>query len=380
MKVNNDYIIWIGSVFDDETVLNNIAVSPAANKWQFNFINALNYEGVQVVNIGHCPERVFPYGGLFVNKRKSLSPVGIKLISSSYLNLPIFRIVGLNILILFKLVCFIRNNKKKPVYLISYNTYSYYVIPLLFSKYFRGIKWISIIADPMFDNSDKVNPFNIFADAKIFLSYKLFTLSTSPKKIHIDGGISRINELNKGIFQNGEKQILYTGAIARHTGIELLTKAFALHRSKNTRLIVCGKGNNELFQQAIKGNDKITFLGMIDEQKLASLYSSAYLFINPRLVNEETNNSNFPSKLLEYLSYCKPIISTYTGGIHPDYKEIIDFIYTDNPQELADKIDEIASWDDSQYLKKSDKMKSFVEKNKLWSTVVTKFSDWTKEL
>jgi glycosyltransferase involved in cell wall biosynthesis len=380
MKINPNYIIWIGSVFDDEMVLDNAAISPAANKWQFNFITALNNIDFRVINIGHCPERIYPFGKLFVDKRKTFAPDEIRLISSSFLNLPILRTIELNILSTIKLARLIRKHKEKPVYLIGYNTYSYNVIPLLFSKFVERIKWISIVADPMYVHSNKVNPFNTFADAQVFLSYKLFSACNAKMKLHLDGGITRTMELNKEILQKDERIILYSGAIAQHTGIELLVKAFSLIHSSNFRLIICGKGNNELLTKAIKKNNKITFLGMVDEQKLAFLYSVAYLFVNPRLINEKSNHANFPSKLLEYLSWCKPVISTYTGGIHPVYNEIIEFIYSDNPQDLADKIDEIAAWDNFKYVQKSDRIKSFVEKNKIWSKVIIEFNEWARQV
>jgi glycosyltransferase involved in cell wall biosynthesis len=376
MKIDPDYVIWIGSVFSDEQVLNNIAISPAGNKWQLNFINALSDIGIRVLNIGHCPQRVYPFGKIFMNKRETKTPENIKLFSSSYLNLPFLRVIELNILYTIKLASRLLKYNKKPIYVIGFNTYRYNVIPLLFAKYIGRIKWISLVADPMYDSSNKINPFNLLADGKVFLSYELFLASSSKKKIHLDGGIVRIIELNREMLHNKERTILYSGSIARHTGVELLVNAFSLTKNRNIRLVICGKGDNEILKQAVNNNDRITFLGMVDEQKLLSIYASAFLFINPRLINEKTNNSNFPSKLLEYLSYCKPVISTYTGGISPVYKEIVQFVYNDNSQELADKIDEITSWDDAKYIQQSDKIKTFMEKYKKLSNIVREFNEW----
>jgi glycosyltransferase involved in cell wall biosynthesis len=376
MKINSDYVIWVGSVFNDEQVLNNAAISPAGNKWQLNFINALTNSGIKVINIGHCPERVYPFGKFFVSKHATSTPNGIKLISSSYVNLPILRIIAINIFSTIKLASLLHKLKEKPSYLIGYNSYSYNLIPLLFAKYIKKIKWISLVADPISDNTNKINAFYRFADAKVFLSYKLFKSSRFQKIIHFDGGISKIFEPDKKILQKNERIILYTGAIARHTGIELLVEAFALIKNNNIRLVVSGKGNNELLSKVASDNKKITFLGMVDEQTLFSLYSDAFLFINPRLIDEKTNNSNFPSKLLEYLSFCKPVISTYTGGINPAYKEIIQFVYSDDPQDLANKIDEITSWTDIKYLQNSDEIKTFIDKNKKWSKIIVDFNKW----
>ena len=380
MEINPDYIIWIGSVFNDEDVLKSNAISPAGNKWQLNFINALINTGNKVINIGHYPERVFPWGRLFINKRESIAPDKINLHCSSYINLPFLRMIELNILYTFKLVCILRENSKRPNYVISYNTYCYNVIPLLFVKYFKRLKWISLVADPMNDRTNKINPFNSLAYANAFLSWKLFISSVHKNKIHLDGGINRIIELNPGILKKEERFILYTGAIERHTGIELLVKAFNLIKTKDIKLIICGKGYNEYLTKTLKENNRINFMGMVNEQKLMSLYYDAYMFINPRLITERTNNSNFPSKILEYMGYCKPIISTYTGGIDPIYKKVLNFIKTDDPRELADKIDEIASWDELKYIKNSEHIKSFVERNKIWSKLAVKFDIWARKI
>jgi glycosyltransferase involved in cell wall biosynthesis len=380
MKVNPDLVIWIGSVFSEEQVLSKAAISPAANKWQFNFINALTKTGVKVINIGHCPERVFPFGKIFVNKREILTPVEIELVSPSYLNLPVLRIVVINILCTLKLAFLLKRLKERPAYLIGYNTYSYNILPLLYGRYLKKIKWISMVADPMNDNTNKINPFNKLADAEVFLSWELFRSSRSQKQIHFDGGITKTFEFDKKILQQNERIILYTGAIEQHTGIELLVEAFSLTQNKNIRLVICGKGRSEFLKLETSKNEKVSFLGMVDEQKLFSLYLDAFLFINPRLINEKTNYSNFPSKILEYLSFCKPVISTYTAGINPVYKEIIQFVYSDKPRELADKIDEITSWDEVEYLENSEKIKVFVEKNKIWSKIIVKFNEWAQKV
>lgn len=376
MELNPEYIIWIGSVFSNEDVLKNRAISPAGNKWQLNFIYALINMGTKVVNIGHYPERAFPKGKLFVNKHKSKIPENINFVSSSYVNLPFLRIIIWNISYFLKLKRQLSKYQNKPNYIISYNTYSYNILPLLYAKYIRKIKWISLVADPMNDKTNKINPFNHLANGNVFLSWDLFNNSTSKNKLHLDGGINRIAGLNLQVLKTNDRYILYTGAIARHTGIELLINAFKLIKTTNLKLVICGKGENYLLTKAIEQNPRIIFLGMVNEEKLSSLYDNAYIFINPRLIEEKTNGSNFPSKILEYLAFCKPIISTYTGGIHPNYKEVIDFIENDDPQELADRIDEIASWDRLEYIVKCNQIKSFIAKNNLWTKLASEFESW----
>ena len=370
-------VIWFGSVFSEYHVLGNQAVSPAANRWQHNFIRSITDSGYNVINIGHCPERVFPFGKLFVNKKDSISPPGINLISSSFLNLPVLRLIEINLLSVIKVANLFRRSKNRPLIAVSYNTYAYNILPILFVRYFKKIRWITIIADPMFANSDLTNPINLLADIKVFLSFKLFQESRSKRKFHFDGGISRINGLDMNLLNNNdEKIILYTGALEKYAGIELLLEAFSLINDNEVRLIICGKGNNDRLRRSLQSDKRISFLGMVAEQQLVELSQKAYLFINPRLINDKSNHSNFPSKILEYLSFCKPVISTFTDGINPDYKQVIEFVYSDDPVELAGKIKQVISWDKSQYIEVSEKIRRYNTKYKIWPLVVSEFSKW----
>jgi len=46
---------------------------------------------------------------------------------------------------------------------------------------------------------------------------------------------------------------------------------------------------------------------------------SAWIYVNPRSLAEESVQNTFPSKILEYLRYGKPILSTKTSGIGSKY-------------------------------------------------------------
>ena len=380
MGSKNNYIIWFGSVFTSDTLMKNTAISPAGNTFQQDFFDNMGGIGVKTIAIGHCPERVFPFGRLFVNKKNVTTPENARSELSSYLNLPFIRILIINLLSVKKLARIIKIEGVKPLYVLSYNTYSYNVAPVLYAKYIRGIKWITIIADPVSDNTKRINPFNKLADAKMFFSYKLFIEDKSEKKIHFDGAVSKINGMEKKVLASNEKIILYAGTIAYHTGVELLVRAIPFVKSKNLKFIFCGRGKNDILQKASNLNKNISFLGLLDEEKLKELYRNAYVFINPRLISSETNISIFPSKLFQYLSYCKPVISTYTEGIHPYYKEAIQFIYQDDPQILANKIDEVVAWDENIYLQVSDSIKSFIEQKKMWPQIIKEIHTWALEI
>ena len=116
--------------------------------------------------------------------------------------------------------------------------------------------------------------------------------------------------------------------------------------------------------KALKIDSRITFFGLVPENKLVDLCRKALIFVNPRPNNIPGNDMNFPSKLLEYLSYGKPVLSTWTPGISDDYKGIIEVFDQETPQCLANSLLEILSWSNQDIYNKQIKIKGFLTKKK----------------
>ena len=85
---------------------------------------------------------------------------------------------------------------------------------------------------------------------------------------------------------------------------------------------------------------------------------------------------NFPSKLLEYLSYGKPVLSTWTPGISDDYKGIIEVFHQETPQCLANSLLEILSWSNQDIYNKQIKIKGFLTKKKTWNIQSANLINW----
>ncbi len=56
------------------------------------------------------------------------------------------------------------------------------------------------------------------------------------------------------------------------------------------------------------------------------------------------NRNNFPSKVLEYLSYGKPVVSTWTSGIAPEYASLLAVPTEESPDAFAQTLRDVLVW------------------------------------
>ncbi|MCK5481684.1 MAG: glycosyltransferase family 4 protein, partial [Gammaproteobacteria bacterium] len=79
------------------------------------------------------------------------------------------------------------------------------------------------------------------------------------------------------------------------------------------RLTVCGSGpereNLMALARELEVGDAVTFTGRLDNNRIAGLYQSADVMINPSLAD------NMPISILEALACGVPVVSTNVGGV-----------------------------------------------------------------
>ena len=98
-------------------------------------------------------------------------------------------------------------------------------------------------------------------------------------------------------FLSSSFKVLYAGSFSPEKGVEDLIKAFLATRSLNCKLILVGSAPQGLVQ-AHKYNDSIHFIGVVSNQELFQLYTSADVVVNPHrpILNPD---HVFPFKLIE---------------------------------------------------------------------------------
>ena len=171
---------------------------------------------------------------------------------------------------------------------------------------------------------------------------------------HWEGGVYRNTLLRGGSdisqnpsvllkkLQNESRKIWFLTGGGAHTGIGLLPEILLKGFSREALLVVSGNVDNSIKNLGQKYPENVIFTGFLSSIELNSICLLAHGFINPRLVNNcPENQYNFPSKLLLFLRYEKPIICSVTAGISPEYEKCLTPIYNDDITQYCSQITSI---------------------------------------
>ena len=193
---------------------------------------------------------------------------------------------------------FAKRHKKKVIIHLHGAEFKEFYSQECNDKQKRYVKKIFSYADKIIALSEEWKVFlaNICSEDCIEVVYNAVVV---PKKINKD---------------YNEKSILFLGRLGRRKGTYDLLKVIPKIVSKypNVKFYLGGDGDieqvNKICEESnIKNNVKI--LGWVDFDKKQQLLNNCGIYILP------SYNEGMPMSLLEAMSYGKPVISTYVGGI-----------------------------------------------------------------
>jgi len=246
----------------------------------------------------------------------------------------------------------------------------------------RGIPWIPVVADAPGEPRaySRLEQHLGTAAGCVFLPWSSYSRWSATPKLHLDGGVREIplHELDPP-RQDRPKIVFYSGVLNQYGGVDLLLEAFGLIKDPSTRLWICGKGDNSKLRRMIRTDSRIKFFGCVPEEKLRELSRQAWVMINPRSIDVRDSLNNFPSKLLEYLSYGKPVVSTWTPGISPDYEPFLTIPLVETAAALASSIQEVLGWAPEQRHANAVCVGAFLMEKKTWEVQAGRFLAWWRE-
>jgi glycosyltransferase involved in cell wall biosynthesis len=348
---------WMGP---GRAMLPGAAASPAALRWQRGLTGALTELGEEIRLQTVAAYRAWPRGPTL----PSDSGVG-------YLNVRFAREASLAACLW---LC--TPGAPRGRTLVTYNARPAFALMGLRWRALGGC-WLAIVADnPERRAERRLHDAAVRqATGVVFLSWNRYSTWKHGRALHLDGGVEGMVKCSG---PQSTKAIMYCGALSKYGGVELLIAAFRHIRSSGAELWLCGHGGSGDVEEACRTDRRIFFFGKVDDERLRELSTRAAVFVNPRPPGFQASDDNFPSKVLEYMSYGKPIVSTWTRGLAPEYREIL-LITQENPREMATAIERALEMGPGDREILRAKTAGFVER-RLWSAQARRLRDFVGEL
>tara|TARA_B100000787_G_scaffold168961_1_gene158892 strand:+ start:2594 stop:3736 length:1143 start_codon:yes stop_codon:yes gene_type:complete len=328
-KKFNPKIFWIGPFIPSNYIKHWLAASPAAMKWQKHLFESLVEEDVDIEWLYYRPDSYWPKGRFLPSREKISSKIVHNQNQIHYLNTFILRDITLKKSLEKILKEKANLNSSQPLIIISYNEPEWVKKTLSDQNIRSKFSCIYIVADEEVPSG---------GDGYVFLSYYSFKkYNQNLNKLHLDGAIYPLNSIQnaqKPYIKKNKTIFFYSGSFFENTGVKILLDVMELLNENNFELWISGSGNNSFLRSAIKNDKRIKFFGLLTSKQLQNAYKKADIFLNPRPVDMFVNDISFPSKLFDYLSWNKPIISTCTKSLDPIYKKILHIV-EDDPVSIA---------------------------------------------
>jgi glycosyltransferase involved in cell wall biosynthesis len=121
-----------------------------------------------------------------------------------------------------------------------------------------------------------------------------------------------------GLSKN-DKIIIFMGTLYSFSGLDYLLKNFYILQKhfKQIKFLIVGGGpefeNLKLLCSNLKLNEYVIFTGFIKQNEIPKYFSLADICLNPFTINDITDKI-IPTKILEYMSCGKPVLSTPLKG------------------------------------------------------------------
>jgi len=317
-------LLFFGTILKPSAFAYDAAANPASTKWLSGLVAALVDLGHEVTLCGHCYMRAWPKGRLMPGRHEYLdSRFNTRLVR--YVNVPGIRFPSLGRG--YYLAAKEASLGTAFDAIVTYNPYPWHVSAALKIKAEVGLPWISLNLD-----FDDVGPdWSFFrqattgADAHLFLSHWGYEMAPVERKLHLDGGISVPPE-SPTRDPNKTLHVVYLGKLGKSGGRDILLGLPSCLKNMDVRFTYGGKASGadlEAYRKLAEEDPRVDFRGFVADDEVQALFQEADVFINPRDPDAKLNDMVFPSKIHHYLGAGKPIISTWTRGLSPEYRDLL---------------------------------------------------------
>lgn len=298
-------ILYVGSWPSDAALLAKAAPNLAAANWIRPLLAELTALGHDIHVLTHVRERMFPYGHPHPGCDAEIG-ASLPFTRLGYWNLPLLRDASLS-RVYAKAV-----RKLRPDVVLTYNLppENLAAVRVLVS---RGVRWFPIVLD--WYGEDLKTALAPATGVVVLSDYLRRTLDVAAPTLLLDGGIApRPPSPPRPVG----KTLVYSGAAT-----PLVAEVVRAVTRRDVRFVVTGKDPYGRLT-ALKADPRVTLAGPLAADRLDAVCREADVFLAPRETDTDFARTTFPSKVLAYLSYQKPIVCTWTEGLSPAYRDVLD--------------------------------------------------------
>ena len=376
-----NYLIF-GTVLRPDAFSFNQAANPASTKWLSGFLDGLSVNGDSLSLCGHCYSQVWPKGELLPGKQEHLDDKYDNHLVR-FLNVPWFRVPSMGHSYYREGDELAQKNDFDAI--VTYNPYPWHVAAArrLRTKYVMPWICLNLDFDDVGDNWSTFKNQAGDADGHLFLSHWGYENAPVHHKIHLDSGVSMLDE-NFGVCRKGNTvNVVYLGKLSKSGGLDILLALPQMISDPNVRFIYGGKGYSEDISKlnALAALDsRVDFRGFVEDSDVAELFECADVFINPRDPDAVVNDMVFPSKIMHYLQTGKTVVSTWTKGLDPIYRDLMLIAKTPSILDFSRSTIEAVGETMDQRNARSARIADFLTDSRLWSEQAQRFDAFVSDV
>jgi glycosyltransferase involved in cell wall biosynthesis len=246
----------------------------------------------------------------------------------------------------------------------------------------HGTPWVSFLLDDVLHDPtlERYARATRLAGGHVILSAaaaeRITTLMPGAPVLHLDGAIDRWRGDDSERSRPGRPHVVYSGAHTEEAGMSLLLAAIPLVTADVAFTITGDRGHHAGLDLLMSRDARVRTVGWVPPAALDEICRSAAAFVNPRPPAHGLSLASFPSKLMTYLAYGKPVASTWTPGLADVYKELLVVADGDTPRALAAAIERAVSMDAHSRQVLHNKIRNFLVPGRLWATQGLRFADF----
>jgi glycosyltransferase involved in cell wall biosynthesis len=234
--------------------------------------------------------------------------------------------------------------KAKKKIAFFYNLEPQNILLVLFTRFILGMKTFIIVADYSYFTSKLQDRFFNLVLKNMTGAVSLNTNINCNTNSILLYGLTRVKDIISMVYEDNRKNILLSGSLGETTGL-FVALEFA-RKNPYYNLLICGRPFRITLTELNKIIDEhsmypnIKYFGVLDYEEYNEVLKRCSICLSLRNPNDIEHKYNFPSKILEYLSSSKIVLSTLNySGVPENILLKVDF----NSDSLAKMIDRINS-------------------------------------